>query len=285
MRLNEQISRIKNMMKIIKESQYFTKKLDLDLIDDEVKMLQSILKIDETGNFDEETENCVKEFQTFTNIKIDGIVGPQTRGKLNDFLDNKILDWKGCKKTPIENLDKNNLENVKTVVTPDKIVGNSWRSCNAFSQSGGLNKWGDKFNVSATQNGFSITYKGPSSGLSIAHASKGGDTIHQTYNVLICLINPYLAQGNLKPDISNIKVNGKGSGKNSELNIFVPFIKTDGVYQLDRRGGWGHDPGPSKMSNKCKKVNGSNKICEGPVKNVAQGTFGKITEYFITHEI
>jgi hypothetical protein len=39
------------------------------------------------------------------------------------------------------------------------------------------------------------------------------------------------------------------------------------------------------MSRKCSSVNKKDKECVGPVTKVAQGPFGKITEYFITHEI
>ena len=42
--------------------------------DDEVKMLQSILNIDKSGDFDNQTEDCVKDFQDFTNIKVDDML-------------------------------------------------------------------------------------------------------------------------------------------------------------------------------------------------------------------
>ena len=287
MNLNEQVSRIREMMGVITESQYFSKPLMSGKVDDEVKMLQSILKLEESGEFDDVTEGCVKQFQEFTDIKVDGIVGPETRGKLNDFVDNKIPEWKGCKTDQIK---KNTLQGSsdETVgpsqISGDDIVGSDWRSCKAWRKSGGLSKWGDKIQISKNNSGFQITYQGPSSGLSIAHAMGGGDTIHQTYNVLICEINPYLAQGGMKPDLDGITIEGSGSGKNSKLSIFVPFTKAEGVYQLDRRGGWNHNPGPNKMDNKCKKEIKNGKECIGPVMKVVQGPFGKITEYFITHQ-
>ena len=104
MNLQEQISRIKSMMRL-SESQNFTKHLELGKSNDEVEMLQDELNMETTGEFDSETEDCVKEFQTFTDIKIDGIVGPETRGKLNDLIAGKIEGWKGCKKT-VENMPK-----------------------------------------------------------------------------------------------------------------------------------------------------------------------------------
>lgn len=289
MNLNEQVSRIRKMMGVITESQYFSKPLKFGNSDDEVQMLQSILKIDETGEFDETTEECTKQFQDFTNIKVDGIVGPETRGKLNDFIDNQIPDWKGCKTDIIQKntefVGDPNEKQGPSQISDNQILGSKWRSCKAWYGSGGLSKWGDKVKINKSSTGFMITYEGPSSGLSIAHAMKGGDTVHQVYNILICEINPFLAQGGIKPDIQGIKIDGGGSGKNAKLSIFVPLTKAEGVYQLDRRGGWGHDPGPNKMSNSCRQKNKSGKECIGPITKIVQAPFGKITEYFITFEV
>ena len=166
------------------------------------------------------------------------------------------------------------------------VVGSKWKSCNAWRNAGGLSKWGDKIKINKNSNEFKISYSGPSSGLSIAHAANGGDTIHQLYNVLICEINPFLAQGKMKPLIDNISTQGgKDSNGNSTLSITVPLEKSDETYQLDRRGGWGHDPGDSKMKEKCNEVNSKGGKCIGPVRNVMNANFGKITEYFITHTI
>ena len=89
----------------------------------------------------------------------------------------------------------------------------------------------------------------------------------------------------MKPKIDSIKTEGGKDGKNSTLSITVPIEHSDETYQLDRRGGWGHDPGPSKMSGKCSEVKSKGGKCFGPVKNILQAPFGKITEYFITHTI
>ena len=77
----------------------FTEYLNVGKTSEEVKLLQNTLGCTVTSKFDKETENCVKEFQKFTNIRVDGIVGPETRGKLNDMLSGKIKGWLGCKKT------------------------------------------------------------------------------------------------------------------------------------------------------------------------------------------
>lgn len=293
MNLQEQISRIKNVIQMISESNYLTQPMKMGVEDDEVEILQTLLKIPVTGEFDQETEDCVREFQTFTDIRIDGIVGPETRGKLNDLLDDKLQGWLGCKKTPLEDkkeslggLDPNAPKATSGTqnISSKDIVGSDWRSCKAWFGKGGLAKWGDKIKIEKNTSGFLISYDGPASGLSIAHAMNGGDTIHQLYNVLICEINPFLAQGKMKPNLDGITFQTGKNGKNSMLSIFVPLTSAEGVWQLDRRGGWGHDPGGGKMSRKCSKLTKEGKECIGPVTKVVNGPFGKITEYFITHQ-
>jgi hypothetical protein len=172
-----------------------------------------------------------------------------------------------------------------TPITSNKIVGSGWKSCKAWKSKGGASGWGDKIKVDKGQSQFKVTYKGPSSGLSIAHAANGGDTIHQLYNVLICEINPFLGQGKMKPKIDSIKTEGGKNGKDSTISITVPIERSDETYQLDRRGGWGHDPGASKMTGKCNDIKSKGGKCFGPVKNILQAPFGKITEYFVTHTI
>jgi len=172
-----------------------------------------------------------------------------------------------------------------TPVTSNKIVGSGWKSCSAWKSKGGLSGWGDKIKVNKSPSQFKITYKGPSSGLSIAHAANGKDTIHQLYNVLICEINPFLGQGNMKPKIDSITTEGGKDGENSTLSITVPIESSEETYQLDRRGGWGHDPGGSNMKSKCDEIKSKGGKCFGPVKNIVQARFGKITEYLITHTI
>ena len=172
-----------------------------------------------------------------------------------------------------------------TYVGPKGVLGSEWKSCKAWRSKGGLSSFSEKVNVDKSSSQFKISYNGPSSGLSIAHGANGKDTIHQLYNILICELNPFLYEGNLKPNIDNIKTEGGKSGKDSTLTITVPLEDSDETYQLDRRGGWGHDPGSSKMVNKCAEIKSKGGECFGPVKNVLQARFGKITEYFITYTI
>jgi hypothetical protein len=168
---------------------------------------------------------------------------------------------------------------------PKGVLGSGWKSCKAWRSKGGLAGWSENVDVEKSSSQFKITYKGPSSGLSIAHSANGKDTIHQLYNILICELNPFLYEGNMKPNIDNIRTESGKSGKNSMLSIIVPLEHTDETYQLDRRGGWGHDPGSSKMASKCTEIKSKGGKCFGPVKNVVQARFGKITEYFITYTI
>ena len=288
MNLQEQLTRISELINVISESEYFSEFMKTGKESEEIDKLQETLKMEKlTGSFDNETEECVKEFQEFSNIVVDGIVGPQTRNKLNQLMDGKLPNWFGCKKTIKKSSEVQNKEGIvkqPSKISNSDIVGSSWRSCKAWNSKGGLTKWGDRFNISASKNQFKISYKGPSSGVSMAHAAGGGDTIHQVYNVLICELNPYLAQGGMKPDINGITIDGGKNGKDSTLSISVPLTNAEGVYQIDRRGGWNHNPGPSKMASKCKKLTQQGKICEGPVTKVVNAPFGKITEYFVTHQ-
>ena len=293
MNLQEDIKRIKEVMGIITEDSVDGKIRDLikrlidkfkstklfDMETNEANKIQTILGMEKTGDIkDYESKECVKEFQRFADLKDDGIVGPKTMQKIKKLVDGELNGWEGCKKTE------------KPVIKPQEslnpsVVGSGWKSCKAWRNKGGLGFWGKNFQINESTNNFTISYKGPGSGLSIAHAANGGDTLHQVYNVLICEINPFLAKNKLKPVIDNIQVSGGKDGKESTLTISVPLEKSEYTYQLDRRGGWNHNPGPSKMNEKCKSVNNKGGECVGPIKKVVQGGFGKITEYFITHTI
>jgi hypothetical protein len=101
------------------------------------------------------------------------------------------------------------------------------KPCKAWRDKGGLSHWGDKIQISKSSSNFTISYKGPGSGISIAHAAGGGDTLHQLYNVLICEINPFLATTKAKPNIDNIQVSGGKEGGKSTLKISVPLESSD----------------------------------------------------------
>jgi hypothetical protein len=66
------------------------------------------------------------------------------------------------------------------------------------------------------------------------------------------------------------------------MKITIPFTKVDkGVYQLNHRGGWGHDPGANAVTSAVGNVPN----LEGPAKVVVNTGGGKITEYFVTYTI
>lgn len=176
---------------------------------------------------------------------------------------------------------KSKIEDISAQPTSSDILGSKWGSCKSFRSKGGLSKFDDLFDVSKSNSNFKISYKGPASGLNIAHKTNGVDTIHQVFNVLICEINPHLYNNKLKPDIKNIRFETGKEGKDSKLSISIPLQKSDKIYQLDRRGGWGHLGGKSKMDQKCSNT----EDCIGPITQVVNGPFGKITEYFITYPL
>lgn len=178
------------------------------------------------------------------------------------------------------------IKDVSIQPTSSEIVGSKWGSCKSFRNKGGLSKYDDLFDISKSSSNFKISYTGPASGLNIAHKTNGTDTIHQVFNVLICEINPWLYNNKLKPDIKNIRFETGKEGKNSKLTISIPLSKSNRIYQLDRRGGWGHLGGKSNMDQKCSKIDD----CIGPITHVVDGPFGngpfgKITEYFITYPL
>ena len=167
MNLNESVLRIKTMMGLLTEAENFSLQLKPGSNNDEVKLLQNILKINESGDFDEETDECVREFQTFAEIKIDGIVGPETRSKLEELISGDLKGWLGCKKTPLKDPQKigsfggsDDTTNKSSIVTPNKIVGSEWKSCKAWNSSG-KSEHGSKFKITKNSNGFMIGYNGP----------------------------------------------------------------------------------------------------------------------------
>jgi len=225
-------------------------------------------------------------------MKDDDVLLNEQLDRIKDIMTNLVgklgIDGNKLGDSFMKKNDDNPTENNSSPVSPTdpKVVGSGWKSCKSWREKGGLGKWGDKIKIDKSSSQFKISYTGPSSGLSIAHAANGNDTIHQLYNVLVCEMNPFLAKGGMKPNINSISTQGgKDSNGKSTLTITVPIESSDDTYQIDRRGGWGHDPGASKMSSKCSTIKSKGGECFGPVKNVVDAKFGKITEYFITHTI
>lgn len=161
-------------------------------------------------------------------------------------------------------------------------VGSQWHSCKAWKLKGTSYWNGDegrpKITVTVNDSGFHLRYIGAASGYAISHGKDGtGDSLHQAFNVVMCECNPYLLKGGLKPNIENIETNHSVSAGKHTMNIWIPFIDTDGVWQINRRGGMGWDPGPGKILGIIGKVD--NLI--GPITvKVAS-----ITEYFVTYTV
>lgn len=153
---------------------------------------------------------------------------------------------------------------------------NYWNGDNSlFNSSIGTNTKVPKITISSSESNFTIDYKGIGSGFLLKHGKCGsGDTMHQLLNVLTYEINIFLAGKKLKPVLNNISMSKNGD----YFKVSVPLIASENgkSYKLERRGGWGHDPGPSSVKN----VYGSRTGFEGPVKK----TGGGITEYFVTFE-
>ena len=167
-------------------------------------------------------------------------------------------------------------------------TGESWTSCRQWGahhskfMSG---EGGAKISISSTSTSFKLSYQGPSSGISIAHANgSSGDTLHQLFNVLICELNPRLAQKNVKPDIDSITSTCTKSDDKYNMSITVPLMSSDRAWQLNHRGGWRKsDPGDAEV----KSLSVYNKaLREGPARHVTQVPGGNsIYTYFITYPL
>lgn len=162
--------------------------------------------------------------------------------------------------------------------------GESWRSCRQWASHR------DKFtgdsipyigiDFSVTQ--FELLYIGPGTGISLAHAKGGsGDTLHQLFNVLICEMNPRLASSNMKPDLQGIQTSCKRDGSNYELIIRVPLEESDRAWQINHRGGWGHDPGVGAV----KSVSPNTPELETYTEITTIPSNGKITTHFATYPL
>ena len=100
---------------------------------------------------------------------------------------------------------KDKLTSKSKISLSSKIVGSTWKSCMSYNSKGGSNFYSDNIDINQSPSSFEISYSGPSSGLSIAHASGGKDTLHQLYNVLICEINPFLSKGRSEEHTSELQ--------------------------------------------------------------------------------
>ena len=208
--------------------------------------------------------------------------------RLKLLLEQSSAYSKMLSKQSIKVSNTDNQETSNTMPTTNKKpIGTGWDSCKAWHNSG-ESFWNGsqgrpKITVTTTDSGMQLSYSGKGTGYAIAHASNStGDSLHQAFNVIIAEANPYLIKGGLKPDIFNIQSNCTKKGNIYTMNVSIPFTKVEnGVYQLNRLGGWGHDPGAAAIKSKVGNVPN----LEGPDKVVVNTGGSKITEYFVTYTI
>jgi hypothetical protein len=126
-------------------------------------------------------------------------------------------------------------------------TGETWTSCRQWASQRSKyigSEEGVYVGTEISTSQFQLIYVGPSTGLSLAHAKGGsGDTLHQLFNVLICEINPWLANNKIRPNVAGITTECIAREAEYELIIQVPLETSDRTWQMNHRGGWGHDPG------------------------------------------
>ena len=177
-----------------------------------------------------------------------------------------------------------NLINEASSAGPVPVIGNGWSS-NSQWQGHRSEFIGQSINVDISDSNFKLEYTGKPSGISIAHA-KGGttDTLHQLFNVVLFELNPYLATKKLEPMIDSINTRGKKLDKGIyNLVINIPLMESNGTWQINRRGGWGHTGGLNDV--KSQKFKGVVET-KGPVTVVTdtKHPWGPITEYFMAYK-
>jgi hypothetical protein len=155
-----------------------------------------------------------------------------------------------------------------------------WRSHRVDFLSG---KAGARVRVIKTNTMFMLQYKGPASGVAMSHAARSkGDTLHQLWNVLICELNPQLMANQLKPQIDSITTSCEKVESDYVYTIQVPLVADSEAWQINHRGGWGHDPGPGAVTAVAPK---SPKL-EGPVRYTdAVPNSNAINTYVVTYPL
>lgn len=150
-------------------------------------------------------------------------------------------------------------------------TGESWTACRQWKSHREKYVAGtDRVSIEINKGlAFRITYTGPATGISLSHAEGGsGDTLHQLFNILICEINPWLANKQMKPHLRQIITQCLQLDKTTyKFTIVVPCLPDSEAWQLNHRGGWGHDPGMSAV------------VAASPKKAIASGQLETITEY------
>ena len=131
---------------------------------------------------------------------------------------------------------------------------------------------------------FSVTYRGPGSGLSISHGKGGsGDTLHQVFNIVVCELNPRIHNLGVRPINRSITSDCTRVGDEYMLRVTVPLAPSDRSWNLTHRGSWGGDPGESVISG----VPGyRDPHRDGPARHVTEVPGGNsIYTYFLTYPV
>lgn len=156
--------------------------------------------------------------------------------------------------------------------------------CNMWSRTGTSHWNGEggrpKITIDASDSRLILKYVGAGAGHVISTVSTAGDSLHQAWNVVSCETNNYIKKGGLKPVIANISATCTKNKNVYDLTIEIPFVSADAglVYQINRRGGWGHKGNTATLPKK-----GPN--FEGPVTHVTKTGGGDITEHWVIYTI
>jgi len=170
-------------------------------------------------------------------------------------------------------------------------TGESWKSCIHWTETkanwdGGKTADGrvrPKIDIEKSSSSFRLAYTGPASGWAISHANRGsGDTLHQIFNVLICECNPWLKDQPLQPNIANVAITSRVNKGTYDVTITIPMLaEADDAkhWQIDRRGGMGHDPGASSILDATREKPNR----QGPIRYKVDP--GNITEYMVCYTL
>lgn len=145
---------------------------------------------------------------------------------------------------------------------------------------------GPAISIDTNSSGCMITYQGPGTGVHVAHADGlSGDTLHQLFNVVLFELNPYLANNKLKPNLTGITtecIKSSSVKKVYTLTIYIPLTKAKTAWQINHRGGWGHDPGQDAVIKKSPAWLKPKDVYT-EVTIIPEG--GKITTHFATYTL
>ena len=164
-------------------------------------------------------------------------------------------------------------------------TGETWSSCRQWASHRTRYMSGQEKAVVTIQKApslFQLEYVGPGTGISLAHAKGGaGDTLHQLFNILICEMNPWLDATQYKPRLDDIVTRCTKDGEYYIFLIQVPIEESDRPWQINHRGGWGHDPGKGAV--KSASPNVPEREIKTEITNIPGS--GKITTHFATYPV